>query len=283
MNRQKVWFQNVCLFLLISALLLAGCGSRQRVGALQTESKSVELGDAESVRVEIDLGAGDLEVTGGAEKLLEADFYYNVARLKPEVAYTEGTLVVRQPNVKGFPVLRDSAGYLNEWGLHLYDEVPMDLSLDIGAGASDLQLAGLSLTRLDVNLGAGESTIDLSGDWAHDLNVTIDAGAADIRVRLPREVGARGEVEAGVGTIKAPGLIKDGDVYTNAAYGASDVTLHVNVKAGIGRIKLEVEEAAATPDYSSITGELSKQVQAAMEEAGITGLSVALVDDQEIV
>ena len=43
------------------------------------------------------MGAGDLEVTGGAEKLLEADFAYNVARLKPEVQYTNGTLVVRQP------------------------------------------------------------------------------------------------------------------------------------------------------------------------------------------
>ena len=55
------------------------------------------------------------------------------------------------------------------------------------------------------------------------------------------------------------------------------------MKAGIGKITLEVEETAAKPDYSSITGELSRQVQAAVEGAGITGLSVALVDDQEMV
>ena len=85
---------------LFAALLLAGCGSKARVGALQTESQSVELGDAKSVRVEIDMGAGDLEVTGGAEKLLEADFTYNVAKLKPEVEYTDGTLVVRQPEIE---------------------------------------------------------------------------------------------------------------------------------------------------------------------------------------
>jgi hypothetical protein len=227
---------------LFPALLLAGCDSQARVGALQTESQSVELGDAESVRVEIVLGAGDLQVTGGAEKLLEADFTYNVDKLKPEVEYKDGTLAVRQPEVKGLPDLRDITDYRNEWDLRLYDQVPMDLSMDVGAGSSDLQLAGLSLTGLDINLGAGDSTIDLGGDWARNLDATIDTGAGDISLRLPRDVGVRVEVQAGLGTIEAPDLKKDGDVYTNPAYGLSEVTLQVILKAGIGQINLEVED-----------------------------------------
>lgn len=227
---------------LLAALLLAGCNSELRVGALQTESQSVELGDPESVRVEINLGAGDLELTGGAEKLLEADFTYNVARLKPEIEYTDGTLVVRQPEVNGAPDWRGITDYRNEWGLRLYDEVPMDLSVEVAAGTSDLHLAGLSLTRLDVVLGAGISTIDLSGDRERDLDVTIDAGAADITVRLPRDVGVRVAVDAGASTIDAPGLTQDGNVYTNAAYGVSEVTLQVDMDTGFGRINLEVEE-----------------------------------------
>ncbi len=178
---------------LFTALLLAGCNSGGRVGDLQTESQSVELGDARSVRVEINMGAGNLDVTGGAEKLLEADFNYNVAKLKPMLEYTVGTLVVRQPNVSGLPDLRDITDYRNEWDLRLYDAVPMDLSVDAGGGVSNLQLAGLSLTRLNVTLGAGESMIDLSGDWARDLQVTIDTGAAGVTLRLPRDCGcARG-------------------------------------------------------------------------------------------
>ena len=118
----------------------------------------------------------------------------------------------------------------------------------MGGGTSDLQLAGLSLTRLNVNLGAGISTVDLSGDWVHDLDVSIDTGAADITVRLPREVGARVEVEAGPHTIETTGLTQDGEVYTNAAYGVSEATLQVDMEAGIGQINLQVEQAAATPD-----------------------------------
>ena len=233
---------------LFAALLLAGCSSVARVGALRTESQSVELGDAKSVRVEINIGAGDLTLTGGADKLLEADFTYNVARLKPEVKYTNGTLVVRQPEVNGMPALLGIADFRNEWGLRLYDQVPMDLSVDVGAGTSDLQLAGLSLTRLDVNLGAGTYTVDLSGDWARNLDVTIDAGAAIVTVRLPRDVGARVKVEDGPHMIEATGLTQDGDVYTNAAYGVSEVTMQVDLEAGIGTINLDVEKAAALDD-----------------------------------
>jgi hypothetical protein len=115
-QRSKV----IGLLALIAILLGAtSCVPAARVGELRTESQSVELGDAGSVRVEIDLGAGDLEVTGGAQKLLEADFTYNVAELKPEVAYTAGTLVVRQPAVQGLPALQGITGYRNEWGLRL--------------------------------------------------------------------------------------------------------------------------------------------------------------------
>ena len=232
----------VLITLVLIASLLASCAPRARVGALRNESQSVELGDAKSVRVEINFGAGDLQVTGGAEKLLKADFTYNVDKLKPEVRYTDGTLTLWQPQNEGLSDLRGITDFRNEWALRLNDEVPMDLSVDMGAGSSDLQLAGLSLTGLDITLGAGGSMIDLSGDWTRDLNVTIDAGAGDITVRLPKDMGARVKVDAGVGTIESPGLKQAGNVYTNSAYGVSDVTLQVEMQAGVGQINLEIEE-----------------------------------------
>jgi hypothetical protein len=222
--------------------LLAGCSSDYRVGELHSESQSVELVDAQSVIVKINMGAGDLKVAGGAEKLLEADFNYNVARLKPEVEYTDGTLVVQQPEVDGLPVLPGISDFRNEWGLYLYDGVPINLSVNMGAGNSELQLDRLSLTGLDVVLGAGVSKVDLSSDWVRDLDVTIDAGATDLSVRLPTDVGVRVEVDRGAAVIEAPDLTQDENVYTNDAYGVSNVTLHVDVKAGIGRVNLELAD-----------------------------------------
>jgi hypothetical protein len=111
----------------------------------------------------------------------------------------------------------------------------------MGAGTSDLRLAGLALTGLDLNLGAGVSTIDLTGDWANDLEAAIETGAADLTVRLPRDVGVRVEVEAGPTAVSAPDLTQDGNVYTNDAFGSADVNLRIDINAGIGVITLELE------------------------------------------
>jgi hypothetical protein len=237
MNKRRVWRWMTAGI----ALVLAGCASGYRVGELRTESESVERGDAEAVRVQIEMGAGDLEVTGGAQDLLEADFTYNVARLEPSVEYSDGELTVHQPEARGLPALEGLTGFRNEWVLRLSDGVPMDLSVTMGAGTSDLRLAGLALTGLNVDLGAGISTIDLTGDWANDLEAVIETGAADLTVRLPSDVGARVEVEAGPTAVSAPDLAQDGTVYTNTAYGSSDVNLRIEIHAGIGVITLELE------------------------------------------
>lgn len=228
--------------ILFIAVLLSGCNPTLTVGDLQTESQAVAGDGAESVRVEIDLGAGDLHVSGGAEQLMEADFTYNVVRLKPQVKYAAGTLTVQQPEIPGMPNLVNISDFRNEWDLRLHDGTPMSLSLNLGGSNSDLHLAGLALTRLDVNMGAGTSTLDLNGDWAHDLDVVVDSGAANISVRLPQNVGVRVQVDAGPTVVDAPDMTKNGNVYINAAYGASAVTLNVKMDAGIGWINLDVVE-----------------------------------------
>jgi len=226
-----------------AAMLLTGCSSDDvRVGALRSESQSVELGDARPVRVEINLGAGNLDLSGGAEKLLEANFNYNVAKLKPEVEYTNATLVVQHPDVRGYRTLQDIRDFRNEWDLRLNNDVPMNLSLDMGAGTSDLQLAGLSLTGLDVMLAAGECTLDLSGDWARDLSASIKTGASRVALRLPKNVGVRVEIVSGASAVTTFGLKQDGNAYVNDAYGVSSVTLQIVIETGIGQINLAVED-----------------------------------------
>jgi hypothetical protein len=232
--------KNLLIIVILFAAILTGCGRRAQVGELQSESQSVELRGDKSVDVNIDFGAGDLKVTSGASKLLEADFNYNVAELKPVVKFKNGSLLVQQPAVDGLPILQGITDFRNEWDLHLADQVPMKLKVNMGAGNSDLQLADLSLTQLDVILGAGKSIVDLNGNWLHDIDITMDTGATDLTVRLPKDIGVRVEVDRGPTAIDAPGFIQNGDVYTNAAYGVSDVTLQLHIKTGIGLLDLEL-------------------------------------------
>jgi hypothetical protein len=211
-------------------------GSRREVHETQT----VERGAAESVRADIEMGAGELKISGGANKLLEATFDYTEAEGKPTVAYDvagkDGHLTIQQPS-SGIHFGRTH----NTWDLRLNNDVPTELKIEMGAGQGDLRLRGLTLTKLDLQMGAGQVTLDLTGDWKRDLEAKIEGGVGTATIRLPRNVGVRVRAQGGIGSIHARGMQREGEFYVNEAYGKSKVTLNVDVQGGIGQINLEPE------------------------------------------
>jgi hypothetical protein len=229
-----------------TAVLTGACGmqpggSQQQVGKMQSESSSVALENAKSARTQLKMGSGELNITGGADQLMEADFSYNVSEWKPKVSYDvsdqKGELIVKQRSAEGAGLSGDAR---NEWNLRLNDEVPIDLVVQMGAGESDLDLDSLSLTGLDLQMGAGKTTVDLTGDYAKSFDASIQGGVGEATVLLPSEVGVKAKAEGGLGKINAKGLQKVGDSYVNDAYGESDVNLSVDVKGGVGQINLKV-------------------------------------------
>jgi hypothetical protein len=234
------------IVMLASTAMLAGaCGTQsggiQQVGKMQRDSQSVDLKNAQSTRAKLKMGAGELNITGGADQLMEGEFSYNVSDWKPKVNYDvsgdTGELTVEQGSGEGVNLGGDAR---NEWDISLNDEVPTDLVVQMGAGESDLDLDSLTLTGLDLQMGAGKTTVDLTGDYAQSFDTSIQGGVGEATVLLPSEVGVKAKAEGGLGTINAEGLQKVGDSYVNDAYGESDVNLSVDVQGGVGEINLEV-------------------------------------------
>ena len=132
-----------------------------------SESKLVDPQNAQTVRAQLKMGAGELNVTGGADRLMEGDFSYNVSEWKPKVSYDvrakKGELLVKQG---GGVDARLDGKVRNEWDISFNEEVPTDLVVKMGAGESDLDLDSLTLKGLDLKMGAGKSTVDLTGDYA---------------------------------------------------------------------------------------------------------------------
>lgn len=256
----------ILMVLLVAAMFLAsGCDLLTvDVGPLQTKSQTVEAASAESARAEIKLGAGELAIRGGASELLEADFTYNVERWAPEIDYmvsgSRGELVIRQPSLnREFPLGLDDVRY--EWDLQFSNEIPLELVVNMGAGEGNLDLANLNLQSVDfeggagdveidlsgspvenlgISIGAGNLYLDLSGLWAQDLHADINGGVGSASLRLPSDAGVRVEVHGGLGDVNASGLNKDGNVYTNSAYGKAKVTLDIEIDGGVGSIDLKV-------------------------------------------
>jgi predicted small secreted protein len=231
--------------LVTAAVLLSSCGTQrggtQQVGEMQRESKSIQAQDAQAVRSKLQMGAGELNITGGADRLMEGEFSYNVSNWKPKVSYDvsgeRGELTVKQGSGGGVRLGGDAR---NEWAISLNDEVPTDLVVEMGAGESDLDLDSLTLTGVDLQMGAGKTTVDLTGDYAQDFDASIQGGVGEATVLLPSEVGVKAKAEGGLGKINAKGLKREGDSYVNDAYGNSGVTLSVDVQGGVGQINLEV-------------------------------------------
>jgi hypothetical protein len=234
------------IVMMAATVVLAGACSTQgggapKVGKMQEESKYVELKKAQTAHAQLKMGAGELNVTGGADQLMDGDFSYNVSEWKPKVSYDvsgqKGELVVKQGGAEGGSLEGKAR---NEWNIGLNDEVPTDLVVQVGAGESDLDLDSLTLKGLDLKMGAGKTTVDLTGDYAQGFDASIQGGVGEATVLLPSGVGVKAKAEGGLGKINAEGLKKVGDSYVNDAYGESDVNLSVDVKGGVGQINLKV-------------------------------------------
>jgi N-terminal domain of toast_rack, DUF2154 len=204
------------------------------------ETQSVDLQGAQSVTANIQMPAGTLELSGGSSQLLDANFSHSDSREKPKVAYTvangHGQLDVTQ-NDDG----PDFGHNENDWKLQFGSAAPLDLSLHMGAGKSDMKLGDLNVTSLDVQIGAGEMDLDLIGDRKTSLQAEIHGGVGSAKIRLPKNVGVRVHASGGIGSVQTNGLKRDGDAYVNDAYGKTASTITMNIQGGIGEIRLEQE------------------------------------------
>ncbi len=87
---------------------------------------------------------------------------------------------------------------LEPWELGLNPGVPLDLKLNIGAGSSDLNLAGLTLNSLLVDGGAGSIVLVLADG---DYNTRVDVGAGSTRITLAENGRQQVEIDGGAGSL----------------------------------------------------------------------------------
>ena len=193
--------------------------------------------------VELNLSAGELTVSKGAEDWVEGSIQYNKKKLEPEVIYNrkgnKGNLTIEQDNLNNV----NFSDIKNEWNLKLSDDVPINLSVHSGASSTELDLQGLMLEKLDIDAGIGELHVDLGGDWENSFETNISTGVGSATVILPSEVGVKIKSEKGIGTSNVVGFISQGEgVYVNEAYEDADVILTVNTEMGIGDITFKLDK-----------------------------------------
>jgi len=229
------------LVIISTVLALSGCGHYSAPeGPEQRESRSIDLDKSERVRVEIKMPVGELDTRGGAQKLLDADFTYNVPAWKPDVRYHSagaiGDLAIEQHGP-----MSSGGDAKNHWDLRFNDTVPLDLRFEFGAGEARLNLGSLSLRSINLEMGAGTLRLDLRGTPSRDYSVRVRGGVGEATVYLPKEVGISATASGGIGDISVTGLRKSGDRYVNDAYERAAVKINLDIQGGVGSIKLIAE------------------------------------------
>lgn len=229
--------------LMVLAVAATGCVRVEMPrGAETTSSRSVALEGATEVRASIDMGVGTLDVHGTDTDLMRADFAYTNTSWEPEVDYSvsggTGDLTVRTPSSLH---LNLGVNNKNDWKIGLSRDVPLFLSVNMGAGETTLDLAGLDLRDLQVDVGTGETTIDLSGSPTHSLAGDINTGAGALTLKVPENIGVRiVGYKDGVGEYRADGFMQDGDALVNPAYETAKVKYDLTLRRGVGEVVIEM-------------------------------------------
>lgn len=188
---------------LLAATVLAVAPQPGSAQSWRTVTTSRQASGEKELRVHVKYGAGDFKV-GPAETglLYRMQLRYDEDTFEPVSEYDDGRLRLGVETLgRSINIGKKRSG--GEMDLELGTGVPMDLDLEFGAVRADLDLGGLSLTRLDVSTGASESTVDISRPNPVSMDrASFEVGAADFTARHLGNLNARRiEVDAGVGEV----------------------------------------------------------------------------------
>lgn len=213
-------------------------------GKVKEDSISIEKDKAKALDIELDLGAGEMTVSKGANDWVEGSVKYNHKHLKPKVTYdrngSKGKVKIEQAKNK-LPNMK-LGKFKNEWNLELSDNIPMDLEVNAGASKTDLDLKGLNLKSLDIENGVGELKVDLGGDWKHSFDTKIETGVGKTTIILPSDIGVKIKSNKGIGKANVVDFISKGNgVYVNEAYENAKETLTVDMDMGVGEVTFKLD------------------------------------------
>ncbi|HLE30471.1 MAG TPA: toast rack family protein [Anaerolineales bacterium] len=204
-----------------------------KTGPTETLTISEPLPDAEGpIDVTIKMGAGELNLTGGAEGLVEGEVRYNIPEWKPAITGNDGTLTIEQgPAEDSIGIPEPDADIVNEWNLKLGD-APMELEINAGAYDGTLDLSGVPLRRLSIR------------DGASNAEVVFDSLNPETMKKLSYETGAS--------SVKLTGLANANFAVMDFTGGAGSYTLdfsgelqqdaEVAVKTGASSLRLVIPE-----------------------------------------
>ncbi len=235
----------------------------------QTEQIDYAPEDVETAVIKIDFGAagGDVSSLVGSSSLIAGQVSYlgdlvfdtSTSGNHAEVFLTEKNEGWAWLN----PANWDFGEQSTRWDLGINPTVETELRLDSGAGSVNYDLAGLSLSYLNIDGSAGSANVTLpNGVYDVDYDqgagslkmtlpengrqtVDIDGGAGSITLYLPAEMAAQIEIDSGAGSFnpgprftQVSGDDKNEGIWETEDYDNADDRVQLIVDIGAGSVTI---------------------------------------------
>lgn len=248
---------------------LAQLGLNTTPAEATTEQLAFSAAGVQSAEVDLSLGAARVTIfpLEDNSNLLEGQVsYLGDLDFNAQVEDSQATVTLQDQGMGLFWLNPANWGSFNldPWEIGLNPNVPLDLKLSIGAGSSDLNLAGLMLRSLAIHGGAGSMVLHLpDGDYramvdigAGSTRITlaengrqqieIDGGAGGLTLLLPPGREARIEVDKGAGGLnldrarftQVQGRSDKEGVWETAGYQSADDPLDIKIDIGAGSVNV---------------------------------------------
>lgn len=227
--KKQIWIPLIALVLssLACSITLPINLTSGSIRDVKTLEISESYSGSETVDLRIEMGGGDLQIEGGAQRLIEGTVRYNVDEWEPVVAWDGSSLTIRQ-EINTLPI-QPNLDINNDWDLRLGNQA---MAITILAGAYDgrLDFSGVPITHLDVQDGASNAEIIFnSPNPVRMEEFRYRTGASDIEVNgLAHANVSRFIYNGGAGraSIDFSGSLSE-DMTVEISGGAGDVTITV--------------------------------------------------------
>jgi len=223
--------------LIMLVLATMACGitidipvDRIEVGPTQRKDIFVEQPDALEAEVILEFGAGELDLSPGAEDaLIIGEATYNLDELEPvvEVDGERVRISTGDRDFSGIPKIGENLE--NRWNLEL-GELPIKLEIQAGGYQGDFELGGLALESLDISDGAADVQLKFSKPNPVEMDsFKYTTGASNLRLTGLANANFSSMVfRSGAGDYR---LDFSGDLRRDAI---------VNIESGLSRIVIRV-------------------------------------------
>lgn len=214
-------------------------GFRTRVEFNSAEKFSIPLQGAQEARLEINHGAGQIDLSAGANA---GDFLTGIAGvgMNQSSRLNGAKLEVEIDAGPSFmPFIGPEGGV---WQFRLTPDLPMSLDIDAGASRLNLDLRDLQVKYLSFDGGASRITLTLPAR-VENMVVDMEAGAASIELNVPQGVGLRLRLKS-VGTVKIDEsrfVPREGRTYQSVDYDAAKYRAEVTIEGGATSISVNQE------------------------------------------